>query len=220
MVKRLTTLNVFKLFFCRYQPLAKEELEMLQRINPNVTIVPLRSLEPYYEPDPTKRWTRELRGKRIAVINSFVDTMMKQLLKRELIWGQDADSLLPNAHYLFYKTGFTPKMAGNNVATRWPPHVTDWSSAVIDIVQTVLRHRPDVALIGCGGLGMIVAKQLKDNGVSCVVMGGAIQVLFGIKGRRWETHPVISKFWNEHWVHPSPEECPELCHTVEQGCYV
>ena len=40
-------------------------------------------------------------------------------------------------------------------------------------------------------------------------MGGGTQILFGIKGKRWDEHDVISTFYNEHWVRPSDEEIPE-----------
>lgn len=110
-------------------------------------------------------------------------------------------------------------MAGANRNTQWASHITDWRSAATDIVQTVVKHSADIVLIGCGGLSMIVGNELKTQNVSTVVMGGAIQVLFGIKGSRWENHPVISKFWNDSWVYPAAEECPELNYTVENGCY-
>jgi hypothetical protein len=52
-----------------------------------------------------------------------------------------------------------------------------------------------------------------------IVLGGAIQVLFGIKGRRWKTHEVISKFWNDDWIYPKPEETPQGARDIEGGCY-
>jgi hypothetical protein len=66
---------------------------------------------------------------------------------------------------------------------------------------------------------MPIAKMLKDRGVIAIVMGGAIQVLFGIKGRRWEKHPIISTFWNDAWVWPSEEETPAGAQIIEGGCY-
>ena len=35
-----------------------------------------------------------------------------------------------------------------------------------------------------------------------VQMSGATQLLFGIKGKRWDTHPIISKLYNEAWGPP------------------
>jgi len=76
-----------------------------------------------------------------------------------------------------------------------------------------------VALVGCGGLGMIIAGRLRRAGISVIVMGGAIQVLFGIKGRRWERHDVISKFWGPSWVWPSESETPTGSFKIEGACY-
>jgi hypothetical protein len=50
-------------------------------------------------------------------------------------------------------------------------------------------------------------------------LGGPLQILFGIKGRRWDAHDVISKMYNEHWVRPSKSETPENNFAVEGGCY-
>ena len=56
-------------------------------------------------------------------------------------------------------------------------------------------------------------------GIGAIVMGGAIQCLFGIKGRRWETHSVIGKFWNDAWVWPAEGETPVGAVTIEGACY-
>lgn len=46
-----------------------------------------------------------------------------------------------------------------------------------------------------------------------------MQVLFGIKGRRWDSHPFISTLYNEFWVRPRQNETPEGAIMVEGGCY-
>ena len=66
---------------------------------------------------------------------------------------------------------------------------------------------------------MIIASRLRKLGISAIVLGGAIQVLFGIKGRRWARHDVISRFWNEAWVSPAAHEVPGGAGAVEGGCY-
>ena len=66
---------------------------------------------------------------------------------------------------------------------------------------------------------MIVGYELKKRGLQCIVMGGATQILFGIKGRRWKAHDVISRFFNDAWVYP-PDSCkPKNSKLVENGCY-
>lgn len=66
---------------------------------------------------------------------------------------------------------------------------------------------------------MPLACRLKKKGIIAIVLGGSIQVLFGIKGKRWETHPVISGFWNTTWRNPNPAEVPGGAAEIEGGCY-
>jgi ketopantoate reductase len=76
-----------------------------------------------------------------------------------------------------------------------------------------------VAIIGCGGLGMIIGGRLRKLGISSILLGGAIQVLFGIRGNRWKNHDIISKFWNDAWRSPCSSEIPNGAQLVEGGCY-
>jgi hypothetical protein len=97
--------------------------------------------------------------------------------------------------------------------------VQNWRDAVDKLEREVVATGANVALIGCGGLGMILGARLKRRGISAIILGGAVQVLFGIKGKRWATHDVISKFWNANWVWPAADEIPGGAQFVEGGCY-
>ena len=66
---------------------------------------------------------------------------------------------------------------------------------------------------------MLIGSELKQRGVIAIVLGGATQVLFGIKGMRWATHSVISEFWNEAWVWPKQSETPLGASSIEGACY-
>ena len=50
-------------------------------------------------------------------------------------------------------------------------------------------------------------------------MGGATQILFGIKGNRWDQHSVIGKLYNEAWVRPNENETPKKAGINEGACY-
>lgn len=199
-----------------FAPLAQEEKKYLANLGRSQIYLPLRALEPYYVPQELM-WTRYLQFKRVAIVSSFAQTAMKQLEKRSQIWGDRAPVLLPEATYIPIQTGYAPVLAKGRA--EWPGNPTSWQAAVDDLVKRVLDSNADIALIGCGGLGMILGHRLKEAGKVCIVMGGAIQVLFGIKGNRWQTHPIISRFWNDAWVYPSEEETPAGSDTVESGCY-
>ena len=197
-----------------YEPLKAAEAEALKCWGTMAIQIPLRSLEPYYV-DIERQWTRLLSGHRVAVVSSFTETARSQVPKLSAIWP---NGLLPSdIDWRWVQTGHPPSVAqGRN---EWPPNVATWSDAVNHVVVEVIRTGARFALIGCGGLSMPIAKALKDRGIIAIVLGGAIQVLFGIKGKRWETHPVISKFWNDSWVWPSEDETPRGANGIEGGCY-
>jgi hypothetical protein len=64
-----------------------------------------------------------------------------------------------------------------------------------------------------------IAAALKQAGCIAIHTGGATQILFGIKGRRWDSHSIISKFYNDAWVRPAAHEIPEQAAAIENGCY-
>lgn len=200
-----------------YEPLKEAEAEALQRWNVKALEVPLRTLEPYYV-QPEEQWTKLLEGHSVAVVTSFTETAKKQISKGTAIWG--SHGVLPSpgsVDWHWIQTGYPRSIAqGQN---EWPDGINSWSQAAEYVVREVMKSGARFALIGCGGLGMPIAKMLKDRGVIAIVMGGAIQVLFGIKGKRWEKHPVISTFWNDEWVWPSKEETPVYAEAIEGGCY-
>jgi len=203
-----------------YKPQEPAEKSIMKAYSPAAAFgCPLRSLEPYYVA-PALRWTGALAGKSVAVVSSFAETMQSQLAKVGQIWrGLDGGNTLLSSprEWSFIKTGYSPILS-LGVAS-WPSGIYSWQLAVEHTVDEVMKSGATVALIGCGGLGMIIAGELKQRGVSALVLGGAVQVLFGIKGRRWVNHSVISAFWNDAWVWPAPSEIPRGAVLVEGGCY-
>lgn len=199
-----------------FGPTASAELEYLDSCNPNVVKVPLRSLEPYYCP-AQNRWTNLLVGQKVCVVSSFVDTMVEQLKQKKNIWSE-WETLLPDGVEWCFVRSYYPPSVAQGVAD-WPQGIVCWQDALDYLETKVLESEADIVLIGCGGLGMPLGYRLKRHGKIAIVMGGAIQVLFGIKGGRWKSHPIISKFWNASWVSPKVSETPKGARTVEGACY-
>jgi len=201
-----------------YEPLREAEEAALERWQVRAARISLRAIEPYYV-EPEEQWTRLLAGHSVAVVTSFTKTAKEQVKKgSKAIWG--SRGVLPeNVDWHWVQTGYPRSIAKGSHDVEWPSHIHSWSQAAEYVVGEVMKSGARFALIGCGGLGMPIAKMLKQRGVITIVMGGAIQVLFGIKGRRWANHPVISTFWNDAWVWPSKEEIPGAAATIEGGCY-
>ena len=91
----------------------------------------------------------------------------------------------------------------------------------------------DIALIGCGAYGMPLAAHVKRLGKQAVHLAGGLQLLFGIKGKRWteehvgnfEYRPGVILSWdyrslfNDHWCYPLAIDTPSNAEVVEGGCY-
>jgi len=201
-----------------YAPIVAKEAKLLASWGSAAKQVKLRSLEPYYSL-PQIRWTNMLDGHRVCVVSSFTTSMEKQVAKGEnTIWPGANGSIWPrHTKWYWVNTGYAPSMSLGRCS--WEEDPESWEDAVAYVVGRVMDTGARIVLIGCGGLGMVIAGELKKRGKICIVMGGAIQVLFGMKGGRWKNHDVISKLWNEEWVYPSADETPACAWAVENSCY-
>jgi hypothetical protein len=197
-----------------YAPLAKAELGYLSKVNPGCAHIPLRSLEPYYS--VPNHWTRALEGQKVCVVSSFANTMKQQVPVLGEVWP-DGEVIPPGIEWSFVRSYYCPRLAQGY--GDWPEGIHSWSDAVDYLEREVLSSGATIVLIGCGGLAMPLAKRLKEAGKIAIVMGGAIQILFGIKGARWESHSVIRQFFTDAWVYPSKAETPGGALRIEGGCY-
>lgn len=198
-----------------YKPLAGVDRGLLEALGkPGHVQCPLRSLEPYYV-DPAIQWPRHLSGARVCVVSSFADTIERQTARLDAVWP--AGLFPPDVAWSTIRTGYSPRLALGTAG--WPEDVLTWQDAVVYVTDRIHAIGPDIVIIGCGALGMIIGAAAKKLGCRVLVLGGATQVLFGIKGRRWAQHEIISGFWNGAWVWPSESETPKGADQIEGGCY-
>ncbi len=73
---------------------------------------------------------------------------------------------------------------------------------LLDEIQNEIARRDfDVALIGAGGMGIPLAAFVKRSGKIGIMLGGHLQVLFGVKGARWKKDPTWrDTYFNEWWI--------------------
>ncbi len=170
-------------------------------------LVPLSGLEPYYFEKP---WSRALQGKKVLVIHPFAETIARQYSQHSLLF--DNPEMLPDFD-------LTTMKAVQTIAGTVDPRFSHWGEALDFMVQQALAHDFDIAIIGCGGYGFPLAAALKRAGKKAIHLGGATQILFGIKGARWDHHPIIGNLYNEYWTRPALHEKPENNQKIENGCY-
>ena len=199
-----------------YQPLSEKEFKTFSSWSIIAKQIPLRSLEPYYV-STEFQWIKYLKGQKVAVVSSFTQSAAYQVAKGlNTIWSPRLE-WPSDIEWIWIQTGHSPFIA--NGTNEWPSGIDSWSDAIDMMVEKIVWSGARFALIGCGGLGMILASKLKDRGAITLVIGGSIQLLFGIKGKRWETHSVIGKFWTDDWIWPSLQETPGNAQSIEGGCY-
>ena len=168
--------------------------------------ITLTALEPYYCNDP---WSAALEGKRILVVHPFAKTIALQYSKRRELFSDR--QVLPAFELITFKAVQT---IGSNTGG-----FDTWFDALEYMKNEISKLYFDIAILGCGAYAFPLASHIKRMGKRAVVMGGATQLLFGIKGRRWDDNPVISLLYNEAWVRPNEEDLPEGYENVEHGCY-
>ena len=143
------------------------------------------------------------------VIHPFAATIREQYKRREKIW--DNPDVLPE--FELYTIKAVQTVAGEL------SQFEDWGAALDYMKREIDKIDFDIAIIGCGAYGFPLAAYCKQKGKKAIHMAGATQILFGIKGKRWDDMPAVNKFYNEYWVRPLPDETPKRSKDVEGGCY-
>ena len=102
-----------------------------------------------------------------------------------------------------------------------PTGYKDWFEALDWMKYEIGKAEFDIAIIGCGAYGFPLAAHVKRLGKKAIHMAGATQLLFGVKGKRWEKDPSqpFTNFMNEYWVRPDDSEKPINAIMVEGACY-
>ncbi len=173
----------------------------------NAKIIRLRDIEPYYHANP---WSESLKGKKVLVIHPFSESINSQFnTKREKIFTDQR--ILPDFELITLKAVQSIACTDTGFDT--------WFDALDWMCNEIRGINFDIAIIGAGAYGLPLAAYVKSIGKKAIHMGGATQVLFGIRGRAWDKRPFFQSFYNEHWVYPSQEEIPTNYKQIESGCY-
>lgn len=180
-----------------------EELQVVEKYCPNIRIVEIASIGNISE----RPWTRYLKDKKVLVIHPFAKTIKSQYEKRHLLF-RNPDTL-PDFDLKVIKAVQSIADEKDNLP------FNNWFEALDYMKEQIRITDFDIALIGAGAYGMFLAHYCKILGKKAVHMGGVTQLLFGIKGKRWDYMGI----YNEHWVFPPKEDIPKGAEKVEDGCY-
>lgn len=176
----------------------------------------LRHLEPFWG---VENWCSVLVNKKVLVIHPFDQEIHVQYKIKDLLFDK---SILPDFTLITYKPVLS--LAQNETP------FNNWFEALDFMKSEIDQIDFDVALIGAGAYGFHLAAHVKRSGRKAVHIGGALQLLFGIRGKRWEDPNYGVKEWgipvgaysnlmNQHWIRPGEHNKPTKANLVEGACY-
>ncbi len=206
--------------YCKVMEKAATEIDMLcafywqqhlekwlEWYSPDAMIVDSELEYPFF----TNPWTKALEGMKVLVIHPFAKLMENQYRNRDKLFKNN--EVLPEFELITYQA--VQSMGGSRI-------YEDWIEALGTMQQEISKIDFDIALIGCGAYGMPLGAFIKSQmHKKAIHMGGSLQILFGIKGKRWEGngYDYQHKLYNEYWVRPTDDLRPENYEKVEGGCY-
>lgn len=155
-------------------------------------------------------WTRELKGYRVVVVHPYARLIEQQYHSREKIYPNS--DVLPQFDLRVVE-------AVQTMAESKESRFATWFDALEYMYKEIMKEDFDIALIGCGAYGLPLAARVKKAGKIGVHMGGDLQMLFGIRGKRWDNRELAQRWFNDYWVRPGDSEKVNGFESIENGCY-
>lgn len=193
----------------KHESLYENRLQGVQRVH-------LHLLEPFWS--TTSPWTHCLKGKRVLIVHPFSEIIESQYKNKDNIFP---NGLLPE--FTLYTIKAVQSLGGNE-------KFKDWFEALQFMKDQIDTFNYDICIIGCGAYGFPLAAHVKRQGKKAFHIGGALQLLFGIRGNRWENPNYGVKEWkipigayqklmNEFWIKPGDTLKSKNSANVEGNCY-
>lgn len=168
----------------------------------------LSSLEPWRNDFP---WSSALAGKKVLVVHPFEDSIREQYAHYDKLF--DNPAILPQFELLTLKAVQTSGDASDS-------RFMDWFDALQWMCDECDKLDFDIALLGCGAYGFPLAAHIKQTGRQAIHLGGCLQILFGLRGKRWdELYPDVVAMYNDYWHYPKTTEIPAGSSAIEGGTY-
>jgi hypothetical protein len=199
MITELTNVDILGSWL-KYESFFAQELSGAKKVM-------LEDLEPFFTARP---WTCALEHRKVLVVHPFDQTIKNQYASRKQLFE---NGLLPEFELEVIPA--VQSIAGQQT------EFADWFAALDSMKEQICQKDYDICILGCGAYGFPLASFVKNQGKKAIHLGGVTQLLFGIKGARWENYIVYPymNLYNDHWVRPNYDERPKYFRQVESGCY-
>ena len=201
-----------------HDPGAAEEKAFVKRFNQNAVHIHSRSVEPFYAGHSFREddipWSAELSDKVLLVVHPFSVSIHRQYYRHQHGTPLFEDARILPRLKLLKTVPAVVGIGGANVEHNWSTNLENMK------IQITAQQPFDFAILGCGGYGHPLAHFIVETlNVPALYMGGGTQLLFGIRGTRWEGHRLLKTLIRPSWVHPLPNEIPPSAERVEDSAY-
>lgn len=158
----------------------------------------------------------ELAGKRLLIVSSIAELLCERANRDtfEAVWAKIGKPWFAPAQVRPLQFPWTYDVDTQRRFGR-SQNLLHW------IVERLDPADFDVALVAGSSLGIPVAAAIKGMQRTAIALGGALQVLFGVGGKRWWSKPDWQRrFITPAWIKVPPSLVPNVAqHDVEGGAY-
>ena len=152
-------------------------------------------------------WHYFLKDKKVLCISPFSKSIQANIKNYSFIWN--------NAHIgkvYTIQASYPEILEGKNP--------TNWQIKLDKVIDQINKVDFDVATIGYGGFSLIIGDYIRNLGKTSIHLGGSNQILYGIKGKRWDKNfEAYSWYGGNYWIRPSKNEIPKFNKMLEGGAY-
>lgn len=159
-----------------------------------------------------KGWHYSLGDKRILVVSPLASSIENQFSNYSNIWpGAKLGGLtiIPSPH--------SPYISGESKFNNYFDALQAMKSSIL-----MQGNNFEFAVVGAGAYSLPLLQFIKGLEKPCIHLGGATQLLFGIRGSRWDNNPKFKQsswYNNQYWISPLAKDTPRSANLVEGGCY-
>jgi hypothetical protein len=161
--------------------------------------------------NPHAPWLNDLAKLRWLVIHPFEKTIRAQLphLAKLGVYSESARGDLAR------RARDTEILACPQLPYMVPPRHRNWFEALDDLKSRMEKIKFDIALVGAGAWSLPLVAHAKAMGKKGMHLGGSLQLMFGIKGGRFDNN----RIYNSRWTRPLPADVPDNHQLMENGAY-
>ena len=164
-------------------------------------------------------WLYKLNDKKVLIVHPMKNTIVHQMTYLDKIWPglSFGEIIVVNPPYSPYVTGIK--------------EYDSYFVALDYLKQEISKINFDVAIVGAGAYSLPLLAFIKnEKKVPSVHLGGNTQLIFGIKGNRWDVDYEKShegRCWlrnnfynsNNYWIKPLAADTPPQSELCENSCY-